>query len=165
MKKLVLKFKGDPAIRDFAVKICGSVAPDPRTGKPNLRNYDAIANCIYAWINQNIQYVRDPAGIEWLQSPDVTLRKRYGDCDDQAILAGALLSSIGVPTRFAVVKVNPRYPNTYSHVYLEYLAKGVWKPFDTTLHSQAGIGVPESRILGKKTVDLSDFYSFKKKAA
>jgi len=165
MKKLVQKFRGNPIIRDKAMEITGSISSDSRTGLPNRRDFDAIAGAVYTWMNAHIQYVRDPVNVEWLQSPDVTLQKGYGDCDDHSILAASLLESIGVPSRFVIVKANPYNRSQYSHVYVEYLAEGTWKPFDTTLHSSAGLGVPSARVFGRRTIDLSGLEPVKKKAA
>jgi len=154
MKTLVQRFRGDPHIRDIAFQITSGIAKDPRTGLANRRNADNIANAIYNWTNTHIAYTWDPVDIEWLQSPDITLKKGYGDCDDHSILAASLLESLGIPTRFIIVKVNPRYPTKYTHIYVEYQSKGKWKPYDTTLHSQAGLGVPPNRIFGKKAISL-----------
>lgn len=156
MKQLVKQYKGSPKIRDKAFEITKGISKDPRTNLPDRRNYHNIATAVYKWMKKNIAYVRDPDGIEWLQTPVVTLKQGYGDCDDLSVLAGALLSSIGLPTRFKVVKANPSKPSSYSHVYLEYQANGSWKPFDPTLHTKAGDGLDDSRILGSKTVSLSD---------
>jgi hypothetical protein len=156
MKRLVKEYKGNPDIRNKAVGITSGIKKDSRTGLPNRRDYHAIATAIYAWMKKNIEYVRDPDGIEWLQTPLKTLEIGYGDCDDQSILAGALLSSIGVPTRFKVVKSNPQKPDAFTHVYLEYKANGSWKAFDPTLHTKAGDGLSDSQIFGARTVSLSD---------
>jgi hypothetical protein len=156
MKRLVKENKGNPEIRDKAVAITSGIKKDARTGLPNRRDFHAIATAVYDWMKKNIEYVRDPDGIEWLQTPQKTLEIGYGDCDDQSIVAGALLSSIGVPTRFKVVKSNPQKPSAYTHVYLEYKANGNWKPFDPTLHTKAGDGLSDAQILESKIVDLSD---------
>lgn len=65
---------------------------------------------IQQWVQSNIMYVRDPTdadgGVELVQTPQVTLQKRVGDCDDQATLVAALLSVIGHPCRFIAVGFN-----------------------------------------------------------
>ena len=65
---------------------------------------------IQTWVQDNIRYVMDPidsdGGVELVQTPQVTLQKAAGDCDDQAVLVAALLSSIGHPTRFIAVGLN-----------------------------------------------------------
>lgn len=154
MRGLVSKFKGSPMVRQKAVEITQGIAKDPRTGLANRRDYQAIAEAVYSWLKKNIAYVRDPAGIEWLQSPDKTLQYGFGDCDDQSILPAALMSSIGIPTRFVVVKADAGNKDAFSHVYLEYEANGEWHPFDTTLHTRAGHG--PQQIFGKKVMPLND---------
>lgn len=156
MKSQVRQYTGDPQLRDIAVQITKGIPADPRTGLPNRRNFDAIAQAVYTWMKANIAYVRDPHNIEWLQSPDKTLKLGYGDCDDQSILAASLLSSLGVPTRFKVVKSNPNNPDSFSHIYVQYLAGGSWKGFDPTLHTQAGHELADHHIFGVRLVDLSD---------
>jgi len=156
MKRLINKYKGDPSIRNIAAAITSHIIQDPRTGQPDMRNFKAVADAIYSWINHNIRYTRDPWNMEWLQSPDVTLQTKIGDCDDLTILAGSLLESVGIPTRLVIVKADPRYPHEYTHIYLEYQYKGQWIPFDITMHSRAGAGVSDSQIFGKKIIGLDD---------
>ncbi|MGM0587091.1 MAG: transglutaminase-like domain-containing protein [Bacteroidota bacterium] len=154
MVELANEGKQDPAIRDAAVNMTRNITADPRTGRANRRDYNAIANAIYKWIHNNIDYVRDPIGVEWVQSARKTIQRGYGDCDDHSILASALLGSLGVPTKFKVIKASRKDPDAWTHVYVLYKANGQWIPFDTTLHSHAGAEVPEHRIHGAKTVDM-----------
>jgi len=155
MKELADQGKGDPIVREKAVSITKNIPKDPRTNLPNRRNYQQIADAVYMWMKKNIEYINDPDGIEWLQTAKKTIELGYGDCDDQSVLAAALLSSIGVPTRFKVVKANPDRRNAYSHVYLQYHDKDRWKGFDPTLHTKAGDELSDHHIFGSKTVDLS----------
>lgn len=155
MKELVAQGKGDPEVRAKAVEITKNIPVDPRTGLPNRRDYGQIANAVYNWMKKKIAYVNDPDGIEWLQTGKKTMELGFGDCDDQSILAGALLGSIGVPTRFKVVKANPESPQSYSHVYMQYHDKTGWKGFDPTLHTKAGDELSGQYIFGSRTVDLS----------
>lgn len=159
MKRLVTEYKGHPEIRDRAVAVTAGIPRDIRTALPDRRNFHNIASAIYDWMKRNIEYVRDPDGIEWLQTPLKTLEVGYGDCDDMATLAAALMGSIGIPTRFKVVKADPNNRERYSHVYLEYQADGQWKPFDPTLHTKAGDGIGEAQIYGSRTISLDDCQS------
>lgn len=160
MKELVDQGKGSPFIREKAVQITSFISADPRTGLPNRRNFDAIAHAVYEYMKKNIQYVRDPDGIEWIQTPEKTLELGFGDCDDQAVLAGALLSSIGVPTRFKVVKADPQNRGSFTHVFLQFQSGGIWKGFDPTLHSRAGDALADNQIFGSRLIDLSDADQF-----
>lgn len=62
---------------------------------------------LQGWVQNNITYVQDPTddtgGVELVQTPQKTLEYSAGDCDDQATLLAALLSSIGHPARFIAV--------------------------------------------------------------
>ncbi len=156
MKALVQNYRGNLSLRDKAVQITSGIAKDSRTNLPNRRDYHALALAVYAWMKANIQYVRDPYQVELLQSPLKTLEVGYGDCDDQSILAAALLSSLGVPTQFKVVKADPNQPNNYTHVYVVYQANGQWLGFDPTLHSTAGDELSDSQIFGQKFITLAD---------
>ncbi|MEX0662103.1 MAG: transglutaminase-like domain-containing protein [Balneolaceae bacterium] len=155
MKAQINKFKGDSEVRKKAFAITKGIAKDPRTGMADRRDFTAIADQIYNWINKNIAYVRDPDEIEYLQSPLKTIEYGFGDCDDHSILAGALLSSLGVPVQLKVIKANPFEKDLYSHIYLVYQDNGQWKPFDTTLHSKAGHEIADSQIYGQKFIALS----------
>jgi transglutaminase-like putative cysteine protease len=64
-----------------------------------------------------------------VQAPDVTLRDRQGDCDDQAVLIGALLTSIGHPVRFVAVGFRP---GQFAHVYAETPIGPNWVAVETT---------------------------------
>lgn len=156
MRRLVDEGKGDPVIRTKAFEITGGIPTDPRTGLPNRRDYQKIADAVYTWMKQNIAYVNDPDGIEWLQTARKTMDQGFGDCDDQSVLAGALLSSIGVPVRFRVVKANPKNKKAFSHVYLQYFDKTRWNGFDPTLHTKAGDELADHQVFGSRTIDLSD---------
>jgi hypothetical protein len=59
--------------------------------------------------------VRDPAGRELVQEPELTLKIASGDCDDSATLLLALLLSIGHVPRAVVVDLTGR---GYSHIYV-----------------------------------------------
>lgn len=71
---------------------------------------------IYHWMMTNIKYVSDPAVDEWLQGTSITLHDKQGDCDDQAIVIGALLVALGIPARLVAIG-----HDRYEHVYVEAL--------------------------------------------
>lgn len=74
------------------------------------QGWTAEVRAIQQWVQENIRYVRDPiddtGGVELVQTPQKTLDYAAGDCDDQATLTAALLSSIGHPARFIAVGFN-----------------------------------------------------------
>lgn len=62
-----------------------------------------------------------------------TLRERgtlWGDCDDAAMLAAALLVVQGFQVRFKAIEQRPA--GDFGHVFLEYWFDDHWTPLDTT---------------------------------
>lgn len=140
---LVAKYTGDERIRSHALNITRSVRKHSQTGQPDLRNVDLIADAIYKWMVRNINYVRDPWDIERIQSPDVTLRQKAGDCDDHAILGAALLQSLGIQTGFRIVS---RTGENFDHIYTVYRSPQGWTSFDTTVLKYPGYRFDERLI-------------------
>jgi len=89
-------------------------------------------DAVFDWIKANIEF-RGEYG-ETLQSPEATINLGAGDCDDQSMLAAAMLNSLGYNTRFKTVAL-AYSPDEYSHVYLEVRDKrtGQWVPLDPTV--------------------------------
>ncbi|WP_440999797.1 transglutaminase-like domain-containing protein [Fodinibius sp. SL11] len=141
--KLVTKYTGRDDIRELALKITRGIHKNSNTGLPDLRNVDQIADSIYKWMTRNINYVRDPWNIERIQSPDITLRQKAGDCDDHAVLSAALLQSLGIQTGFRIVS---RTGRNYDHIYAVYRSPQGWKSFDTTIAKYPGFEFDESLI-------------------
>lgn len=124
----------DPSIKDLAVRIV-------RSSGVNTRDLVRSSKAIYDWIRKNVSYVRDPVGVEVVQSPKVTLEKKYGDCDDHSTLLASLVSSLGIPVRFKVVGPDK---NHFSHIFPEVQIRGRWFAADTTsLSRRFGQGFPE----------------------
>ena len=74
------------------------------------------AEAVQAWVKNHVEYVRDPHKAEMISDPVWTLTKG-GDCDDQAILAGALLGSIGHSCQFAAVQWKGKTAPTHAVCY------------------------------------------------
>lgn len=123
---LVHRSMVDGNIRDqaaYAISGCG---------KADRR---CMCAAMLAWVNQKIQYVRDPASHELsyelvhdprLMAKALTENKRvYGDCDDMAGYLSALLASVGLKPTLRAVGYNG---GTLSHVYV--VCEGV--PLDPT---------------------------------
>ncbi|QAR34144.1 transglutaminase domain-containing protein [Geovibrio thiophilus] len=54
---------------------------------------------VYAFVQQKVSYLSDPAGFELIQKPEETLALMAGDCEDLSILVSSLLWNIGVETQ------------------------------------------------------------------
>lgn len=151
-QRLVMQARGDSRYRNLAMKITADVEKNPSTNHPDMRRFDLLAGAIYDWMKYNIIYTRDPYMVERLQSPDVTLRVKSGDCDDMAILGAALLESLGIPVRF---HLTGNAPGQYSHIFIDYKFSGTWHPFDVTLATYAGDRIPESSTASEKVMSVS----------
>lgn len=150
-KTWIENYRSEQFIRDKALQITGSIRKHPRSNHPDMRDFDAIAKAIHDFIVKEIKYVRDQNEVERLQTPDATLLLKAGDCDDMVILGGALLESVGVPTR---IKLIGQKTGQFSHIYLEYQANGQWKSFDPTLALYPGYVFPKKNIKAEKTVKI-----------
>jgi len=151
-KQWIENYRSEQFVRDKALSITRGIIKNTRTGHADMRNFDAIAKSIHNFIVKEIMYVRDQNGVERLQTPDATLRLKSGDCDDMVILGGALLESVGVPTR---IKLIGQKAGSFSHIYLEYESTNQWKSFDPTLALYPGYEFPKNLIAAEKTVAVN----------
>lgn len=112
---------------------------------PRDRSEQAYA--LRAWMADHLRFLRDPAGLEYVQPPLKLLteiRDRYytvGDCDDIATLGAALGLSIGIPARFRALAFSPTGP--MQHVVADLLTP---QPVDLDVSKVPGAPVP-SRVL------------------
>lgn len=113
MRELVHEGARSLAVRNAAIDVVRAAG---------VRAHDTLGEirALYTWVRDRVRFIGDPVGVELLQGAPVTLRTRSGDCDDYAVLLGAMLHAIGIPAelRFKVIGVNPRRPGAFSHVYL-----------------------------------------------
>lgn len=123
MKSLVF---GPQGVRSFRVRQFTLQAV--RGVERGMTEVDAVFHTIRNEIEFRGEYA------EYLQSPEATINLGAGDCDDQAVLAAAMLNSLGFETRFKTVALFDS-PQEFSHVYLEVRDKqtGEWTPMDTTV--------------------------------
>lgn len=82
----------DPAIARKALDIIRAAGVQPR-------EYAKQAAALLAWVQdpKNVYYINESG--ERLADPLVTLKLRFGDCDDQIILLNCFFESIGLPWR------------------------------------------------------------------
>ena len=120
MRELVREWKMHPRLRQLAKKITQRCPP---------KNIKCEVTSLHRYVQNTIKYIRDVQDVETVQAPDVTLRDKSGDCDDQAVLIGALLGSIGQPVRFVAVGFRP---GQFAHVYAETPIGPNWVAVETT---------------------------------
>jgi transglutaminase-like putative cysteine protease len=123
ISKIAEQYGRDPRLATLAVSIFRQYGVKPR-------DYKGQAAALLKWVQKNIYYVNEPD--ERLQEPTYTLRVRYGDCDDEAILLYALYRSVRLPAKLVISGVNragkkvryvqgdPNYPPgvSWAHIYV-----------------------------------------------
>ena len=121
LRSVSLQAGQNPEIATLAVNIFKSRGIKPR-------DYKGQANALFTWVKENIYYVNEPN--ERLQDPMYTLRVGYGDCDDMALLLGALCESVRLEYRFVLagkmengkverwIEGEPLRNGSWSHIYL-----------------------------------------------
>lgn len=106
MNSLVYEYKIHPFIRELCSYILSCVA---KTDKSNLTDYE-LSSIIYKFIRETVKYINDPFDTELVQSPIVTLKYGFGDCDDMAVLSSCLLQCMGLKTNFCLLGYVNNYP-------------------------------------------------------
>jgi transglutaminase-like putative cysteine protease len=102
------------------------------------KDYLGEIRALFEWVQGNVRYTKDPFRLEVLHSARRMLELRAGDCDDVAILLGAMLEAVGHPVRLALTGPNPLRPRFFTHVYLEVHHRGRWIPLDATMPHPMG---------------------------
>jgi transglutaminase-like putative cysteine protease len=131
MVKLARTYRADVGIIETAQRVTA--------GLPS-KDYRGEIRALHVYVRDRVRYVRDPRGVEKVQSPKRTLEIGSGDCDDKATLLAALLESIGFATRYVGLGFND---GPYSHVILEVRLGTRWEPLETTVAgAEAGWAPP-----------------------
>lgn len=85
------------------------------------------------WVSNNIRYVKDPHGFEYIAPPTETLRVGAGDCDDFAVLLAVLYRSVGLNSSVGLIDTDGdgRIDHATALVYLSKsssdVARGISK--------------------------------------
>ena len=128
MQKFAVKGKKDLVIRQLAEDICKDLVQG---------DYSSEALAVYYWCCQNIRYMRDINGIEFLKEPRQLLETKSGDCDDISTLLASLLESMGNRCAFTLVSFGR--PPVPTHVYCSIQTPSGLVPLDPV----ANRAVPE----------------------
>ena len=119
MKVFAIQGSCDPFIVDLTRRIIKNV---------EVKNQFEQANEILRWLKAHIKYVDDVRNIDTVMHPVLIARDyKQGDCDDMSTLCAAMLLSINIPARFAIIKISS---NEYEHVYAEAYVNGKWYAMD-----------------------------------
>lgn len=131
------------AVRRQAVQLCYGL---------RQKDFAGEARRIFTFVRDEIRYLKDIDGVETIHSPEWMLNIRQGDCDDKAVLAAALLLSIGhSPVRFIAIALAPE---RFSHVWLQDYIGNKWVDLETTEPLQFGQSVPLTRVVDTLTREI-----------
>lgn len=96
LSSLIAEYGVDPTVRVFTTSLFTGCGNDDRSCQFNR---------ITSWMEDGVRYVRDPLHVEYVRSPTAMIREyrehglANGDCDDQVLLAGSMLHSVGFQVR------------------------------------------------------------------
>lgn len=121
MRDVVKRGKKSLPIRELALTLVQHV---------DGKNWIGEVAALHEFVRDNIRYVKDVRGIETIATPERTLAYGQGDCDDQVVLLGSLLESIGHPVRF--VAIGTHNPFSFNHVFAETKIGSQWVSVETT---------------------------------
>lgn len=85
---------------------------------------------IHDYVRDEIRFTRDVLAVETLQTPDITLKIKTGDCDDKSLLFASMVESIGHPTKFVTCG---HTKNNQKHVYSIVRIGSTWYTSETCL--------------------------------
>lgn len=125
MYRLVLQAVTDPAFQ----KIVYGIVNGKMRGK--WKDYRGELAAVLSWYKQNVDYRRDPFGVELLQDVWATLDRGRGDCDDATVWLCAAAQILGCPTR--IITVSTRPDKEPVHVYPEAMVRNQWLGLDATV--------------------------------
>lgn len=126
MKALIRAGSKDFYVRQKAIDILLERGIRPK-------DYRGEIKALFEWVQRNVRYTKDPFRVEVLHSARRMLELRAGDCDDMAILLGAMLQSVGHPVRLVLTGPDLLRPRLFTHVYLEAYHRGRWIALDATM--------------------------------
>lgn len=115
MRQVAHDLKGHPTIRALALAILNYYGV-------KSQDYVDEAKAIGKYVQNKVQYVKDPLGIEQLHNPIMLIEQiqrgvARGDCDDMSLLIATLLLSIGHQPYFKIVRFNST-SGSYNHIYV-----------------------------------------------
>jgi hypothetical protein len=156
MAELIREGIANPLVRETVTYLAGALSPADYVGQ---------IYTIREWCAAHVHFLRDPAGVELLHSPEWLLREihangaAYVDCDDAAILGGALCGAIGLQVALVTVAfLDNQAP--FSHIwasasppveYVDAAGKQQWIELDVTRPMQ---NIPLDHISRSEVVQV-----------
>lgn len=97
--------------------------------------YEVCYN-IWVWVIDNIRYVKDPDGQQWIKTPARLIYDGCGDCKSMSILICSALSKMGIKNKFRFTSYDGS--SNYTHVYPVAVIDGKELPVDAVAMIQRG---------------------------
>ena len=109
---------------DYCEKIVRSTLNDTKKIAPKFKfaTLEQTCSVLFKFIYDHIQYEEDKPGVEQLRRPARTWDDRKGDCDCMSIFASSILTNLGIPHSFRIVKMYGR--SWFQHIYVIVPKKG-----------------------------------------
>lgn len=135
MRNVILTSGRDPRLAKLSVSIFRKAGVQPR-------DYKGQAASLLKWVQdpKNIFYVNESA--ERLQTAQVSLRLKLGDCDDQVILLCSLFESVRLPWKLVIAGTQGKGPNIKK---VRFIEGGVYPQGCTWNHIYCLVGTPPFR--------------------
>ena len=88
-----------------------------------FKKHSVLATCeqVYNWVRENIKYVLDPKGKQYIKTPASVIHQGFADCKGLSILILSILENLGIKAhfRFAGYK-NENVTHVYVRAYDEF---------------------------------------------
>lgn len=99
---------------------------------------------IHDYVQWNVRYMEDPVNHDTYDSADRSIELAFGDCDDIAIVSGAMYLHAGFPVRIKVIRTlgNSDFHHVYLLVGTPKAAPNKWTPSDAAYYDYAGEEAP-----------------------
>jgi len=155
INRFIQEGRKDPQIRQLVSRImtawCGRGWCVPE------KQWQAEVSAVFYWVRANVRYTLDPYSLELFQRAQRIVQLKMADCDDQVILSGAMLQTIGYPLRIVIIDTgdDSGWNHVYLHVGIPPTDPTKWISFDLTAIDQPlGWEMPSSMINKKKAFEV-----------
>lgn len=154
IRTMLVESSKRPEVKEVAVRTVGKRCGD-KWCVPE-KDYKGEVRALFDYVRSHVRYVRDHARIDGYTMADKTLKLGGADCDDYAILLGALLLAVGYPVKLRVVQI--KGSSTWSHIYLLVglppPSPKEWMPLDASVNRPAGWEVSRSQVVKQRDFEV-----------
>lgn len=134
-RDVLSEYKRNPKLIDFSRQLLR---------KYNIAAKDEIGEikALHKFVRDEIRYVKDPRGTEYMLTPDRVLEESSGDCEEKAALLATLLNNVGYDAWIDLI--DGRGSGDIDHAIAGVTLKGKDIYLETTLPKPVGWKPPFS---------------------